>query len=193
MVAAHSPRPLDLGTSFDELLGAARQGSPAAFDTLYRSLAGRVCGYLRMHGAPEPEDLTSELFLRVFDRLESFVGDETQFRAWVFTIAHRLLIDDRRRRGCRPQTTHFAETSESTLVGGNAEHEALGSLDRQAVAETLASLPKDQRDVLMLRVLGDLSIDEVARALDKRPGAVKQLQRRGIARLRRHLNQGTTP
>ena len=53
----------------------------------------------------EPEDLTSEVFLRVFDRLPQFTGDEPHFRSWLFTIAHRILIDDARRRQRRPQTT----------------------------------------------------------------------------------------
>ena len=189
MTRAPAPRPLDLEAAFEDVLDAARSGAAWAYESLYGALAARVCGYLRLHGAPEPEDLTSELFLRVFDRLDGFDGGEAQFRSWVFTIAHRLLIDDRRRRDARPRTTQFVVSVES-IAGGDAETDALGRLDVRNVEATLAALPADQRDVLMLRVLADLTVEEVARALDKRPGAVKALQRRGLARLRRHLEQG---
>ena len=61
-------------------------------------------GYLRLRGADDPEDLTSEVFLRVFNHLDDFSGDERGFAAWVFTIAHRALIDERRRNARRPST-----------------------------------------------------------------------------------------
>jgi RNA polymerase sigma-70 factor (ECF subfamily) len=190
MTRAPAPRPLELEAGFEDVLDAARTGAAWAFESLYQSLAARVCGYLRLHGASEPEDLTSELFLRVFNRLDSFSGAEPQFRAWVFTIAHRLLIDDRRRRDARPQTAE-AKTPMELIAGGDTETDALRRLELRNVEATLAKLPADQRDVLTLRVLGDLTVEEVARTLDKRPGAIKALQRRGLARLRRHLEQGT--
>ena len=70
------------------------------------------------------------------------------------------------------------------------ERDALRRIEQNSVEATLVALPPDQRDVLMLRVLGGLTVEEVARALHKRPGAVKALQRRGVARLKRHLEQG---
>jgi RNA polymerase sigma factor (sigma-70 family) len=191
MTRAPTPRPLDLEAAFEDVLDAARSGAAWAYESLYRSLAARVCGYLRVHGAREPEDLTSELFLRVFDRLDSFDGGEAQFRSWVFTIAHRLLIDDRRRRDARPRTAELVLSVES-IAGGDAESDAMRHLDRRNVEATLAALPTDQRDVLMLRVVASLTVEEVARTLDKSSGAVKALQRRGLARLRRHLELGTT-
>ena len=190
MTRAPAPRPLQLEAAFEDVLDAARSGAAWAFESLYRSLAARVCGYLRLRGAPEPDDLTSEVFLRVFDRLDSFHGGETQFRSWVFTIAHRVLIDDHRRRGARPRTALPPAPLES-IAGGDAETDALRRLELRSVEATLATLPTDQCDVLMLRVVGCLTVEEVARALDKRPGAVKALQRRGLARLRRQLEEGT--
>jgi RNA polymerase sigma-70 factor (ECF subfamily) len=190
MTRAPAPRPLLLEAGFEDVFDAARTGSAWAFESLYQALAARVCGYLRLHGASDPEDLTSELFLRVFNRLDSFSGGEPQFRGWVFTIAHRLLIDDRRRRDVRPQTAELTPPME-LIAGGDAETDALRRLELRNVEATLAALPADQRDVLTLRVLGDLSVEEVGRALDKRPGAIKALQRRGLARLRRHFEQGT--
>ena len=183
-----APRPLDVVAVFDDMLEAAHSGAAWAQEALYRSLAGQVCGYLRLHGALEPDDLTNEVFLRVFSKLDGFEGNESQFRSWVFTITHRLLIDDRRRRDCRPR---LADASAyDSIVGGDVERDALRRIEQNSVEATLVALPPDQRDVLMLRVLGGLTVEEVARALDKRPGAVKALQRRGVARLKRHLEQG---
>jgi RNA polymerase sigma-70 factor (ECF subfamily) len=71
---------------------------PWAFERLYADLAPVVAGYLRVQGAAEPEDLTSEVFLGVFTGIDSFEGSETQFRSWVFTIAYSRLVDERRRR-----------------------------------------------------------------------------------------------
>ena len=87
---------------FESVLAAARTGSPRAHERIFRALAPVVHGYLRLQGATEPEDLTSEVFLAVLRNLGSFDGDEPGFRSWVFTIAHRRLLDERRRAVRRP-------------------------------------------------------------------------------------------
>src|SRR3954451_13571050 len=83
--------PVRTGLPFDDLLAAAQAGAAWAFETLYRDLSPVVTGYLRLHGAAEPDDLASETFLGVFTGLAGFRGDEEALRAWVFTIAHRRL------------------------------------------------------------------------------------------------------
>ncbi len=187
--AAIGRRNLPDGDDFTVHLDAARRGSAASCRWLYESLAGRVCGYARAHGAPEPDDLTNEVFLRVFRSLDGFCGDEAAFRSWVFTITHRLLIDEHRRRGRRVQTVELSTPLASTIRGGDAEADAVDSLTARNVALVLASLPKDQRDVLTLRVMGDLSVEQVAVMLGKRPGAVKSLQHRAVENLRRQLRK----
>src|SRR5919202_1040425 len=82
------------GQAFDEVLAAAQQGAGWACTRLYEALAPAVFGFLRSQGARDPADLTSEVFLAVFSRCSSFSGTESQFRSWVFTIAHHRLIDD---------------------------------------------------------------------------------------------------
>src|SRR3954469_21521394 len=91
------------GAAFDDVLAAAQTGAAWAFEVLYRDLSPVVTGYLRLHGAAEPDDLASETFLGVFTGLAAFHGDEVALRSWVFTIAHRRLIDDWRRHSRRPQ------------------------------------------------------------------------------------------
>src|SRR5687767_722473 len=89
-------------SSFATTLAAARCGDERAWTEIYRSLAPGLLGYLRGQGAVEPEDLLGEVMLQLVRDLPRFAGDERQFRAFAFTVAHHRLIDDRRRRGRRP-------------------------------------------------------------------------------------------
>lgn len=172
--------------SFDDVLLAARAGAEWAWSRIYADLAPTVTGYLRAHGAAEPEDLTGEVFLQVVRGLGRFTGDERDFRSWVFTIVHRRLLDDRRSRSRRPSDPVAPEDLEARAgAGGDVEREALGRLGEARVRAALAQLPTDQRSVLLLRILGDMTVEEVARAVGKRTGAVKALQRRALRRLER--------
>ena len=90
------------GVVFEEVLAAAQAVAGWAFEVLYTDLAPAVTSYLRLHGALEPDDLASETFIGVFTGLGGFSGDEAALRAWVYTIAHRRLVDDWRRRSRRP-------------------------------------------------------------------------------------------
>ena len=169
--------------SFDAVLDAARANAPWAFERLYTELAPAVAGYLRMHGAADAEGLTNEVMLGVFRGLARFEGDREAFRSWVFTIAHHRLIDERRRRSRRPQTAEL-DDHHRELPGGDVEREAFDGIASERVRELVAQLTDDQRAVVLLRVVGDLSVEQVARVLGKREGAVKMLQRRGLAALR---------
>jgi RNA polymerase sigma factor (sigma-70 family) len=170
---------------FPRVLQAARSGSEAAWAALYRDLAPGVIGYLKAQRAPDPEDLTGEVFLEVVRDLHRFEGDRLQFRSWVFTIAHLRLLDARRKRSRRPVGSGLLDELSGGV--GNTEEEALASLGARRVEGLLAALTPDQRDVLLLRVVGDLSVDQVATILAKRPGSVRVLQHRGLARMRREL------
>jgi RNA polymerase sigma factor (sigma-70 family) len=176
------PRRLDLSADVE----AARAGSVAAFERLYRSTAGSVAGYFRWHGASDPEGLTNEVFSKVHRNLAGFVGDGERFRSWLFTVAHHRMIDDRRQMSRRPRVDGVAEVDEAALVG-DAESDALAALGHDRLRALLDGLSPDQRSVLLLRVVADLPVEAVATALGKRPGAVKALQHRALASLRRQL------
>jgi RNA polymerase sigma-70 factor (ECF subfamily) len=169
---------------FDGVLAAARAGAEWAWERIYGELAPGVAGYLRAHGAAEPDDVTGEVFLQVVRGLDGFEGGEAAFRAWVFTITHRRHVDHVRRgvrRPVRPAPDDVLERAAGP--GGDVEDDAAARLEEAAVREAIASLPPDQRSVLLLRILGDLTIEEIARAVGKRPGAVKALQRRAVRRM----------
>ena len=183
-----------VGTTFDDVLAAAQAGAAWAFEVLYRDLSPAVTGYLRLHGAPDPDDLASETFLAVFRGLGGFRGDEAALRSWVFTIAHRRLVDEWRRRSRRPQAADDAEDLLAGVAGGDVEDDVLTRLGTEAVHRLCAGLPEDQRSVLLLRVLADLTVEQVAGVMGRSVASVKALQRRGLRRLREELEPaGTTP
>ena len=181
-----------MGPDFDVVLEAARNGAGLACTRIYDSLAPAVAGYLRVNGADDPDDMTSEVFLRVFSGCRRFSGTDAQFRAWVFTIAHSRLIDGRRTSNRTPE---FEALEEEGLVGrapttAGAEEEAMSRLAVDDVEHLLAELTSEQRDVIALRLIAQMSVEEVATALQKPPGAIKALQRRALANLRRRLGPG---
>ena len=171
--------------SFEDVLCAARAGAEWAWARLYEELAPKVVGYLRAHGATDPEDVAGEVFLQVVRGLPDFSGGEREFGAWTFTIAHRRLVDDLRRRRQRPVEPASADVIErSAGAGGDVHEDVEARLAEASVRAAIDELAPDQRSVLLLRIIGDLSIEEIARVVGKRPGAVKALQRRGLRRLR---------
>ena len=174
--------------AFGERLAAARRGEEWAWHTLYTELIGPITGYLRSRGAPEPDDLAAETFLSVARNIETFDGDEESFRSWVFVIAHRRLIDARRAANRQPL---IADKEEHDHEGGDVEDEALENLSNHKVEQLLDQLTEDQREVLALRVVADLSLKETARVTGRDIGSVKALQRRAIRRLQRAFEQGT--
>ncbi|HVR79844.1 MAG TPA: sigma-70 family RNA polymerase sigma factor [Acidimicrobiia bacterium] len=171
---------------FGHLLSQARSGSTWAWSQLYDGLAGPLLGYLRVRGAAEPEDLLSEVFLQMVRGLHAFEGDSQQFRSWVFTIAHRRLIDERRARSKRP--VELREDLEPAVVAEDPATTVIDRLTDEEIIGFLDALTPEQRDVLLLRLLAGLTIDEIARALGKTPGAVKALQRRGLLTLQETLS-----
>lgn len=142
-----------------------------------------------MQGAREPEDLASETFIGVFGNIGPFNGDERAFRSWVFTIAHRRLIDEHRRGRRRPLLSDAPPTDFADVAGGDVEAEALDSLGEERVRRLCQDLPRDQRAVLLLRLIADLTVEQTAEVVGKTPGAVKQLQRRGLGTLRHTLER----
>jgi RNA polymerase sigma factor (sigma-70 family) len=177
---------------FDTVLAAARAGSPRALTRIFTALAPVVEGYLRMQGAFEPEDLTSEVFLAVLRNLGSFDGDEPGFRSWVFTIAHRRLLDERRRAFRRPPPGPLSEALDMSAPD-DVEGTVVATLGEERVRGLCERLSDDQRDVLLMRLLGRLTIDEVAAIMERTPGAVKALQRRGFLAISRLIEREGVP
>jgi RNA polymerase sigma-70 factor (ECF subfamily) len=177
---------------FDAVLAAAQRGAPWALERMFTALSPIVTGYLRMQGAIEPEDLTSEVFVAVLRKVATFEGDEPAFRSWVFTIAHRRLIDERRRAVRHAVVVPMADDFDIPASVDVAET-VVQSLGGERVRALCERLVPDQRDVLMLRLIGRLTVEEVGRVMNKTPGAVKALQRRGFRAVGRILDREGVP
>lgn len=173
--------------TLDSLVVAARAGGGWAFARLWEELAGSVAGYLRARGVDEVEDVTSEVFLAAFQGIQSFEGDGARFRSWLFTIAHHRGVDGLRGQIKASGRESYLEEFDRRSVP-SAEDTSLEHLQSDEVRAALAALTPEQRDVVLLRFVADLSLEEVAAITGRNTGAVKQLQRRGTHRLRRHLN-----
>jgi RNA polymerase sigma-70 factor (ECF subfamily) len=178
-----------LGSEFDAVLDEARAGSSVALGAIYRDLFPSVLAYLRLRAPSEAEDLASEVFLGVATGLARFSGDESGFRAWVFTIARRRAIDAGRRRARRATDVVPAEVFESLPSRDDTAEEATGRLHSTAALELVRRLPASQAEVLLLRVVAGLSVDETAQALGRRPGTVRVTQHRALRRLARLLDR----
>lgn len=177
-----------LGEGFEDVLAAAQVGAGWALERLWTAYAGSVTGYLRLQGAVEPDDLTSEVFVGAFRSITSFSGDEAAFRSWLFTIAHRRLLDGRRSAARRPTMAELDDDHAPPSVPA-PDAEVLHHLATERVRSLCERLVPDQRDVLLLRLVGGFTVEEVAVAVGKSPGAVKALQRRGLAALRKILER----
>ena len=177
---------------FPAVLDAARTGDPDALGRIFTVLSPVVVGYLRLQGATEPEDLASEVFIGVMRNIDRFEGDEAAFRSWVFTIAHRRVLDDRRHRSRRPTHEQLDQAPEP-VAPDDLDETLIVTLGDEWVTALCGRISADQRDVVLLRLLGDLTVDEVALALGKSQGAVKQLQRRGFNAIGRLLEREGVP
>jgi RNA polymerase sigma-70 factor, ECF subfamily len=182
-----------LAEAFASILAAARTGAEWAWAAIYADLAPSIFGYLRAQRAAESEDIAGEVFLQVVRDLPNFDGNEMAFRAWVLTITHHRLLDARRHSSRRPVEPATDEIIVRRGPAGDVEEDALQALATARVRELIDRLPQGQRDVLLLRVLGGLTIEQASRAIGKRQGATKALQRRGLATLRRELSREGVP
>lgn len=180
---------MSLGDRFPLVLAAARTGADWGLASLYRDLQPRLLRYFQAHEPRAAEDLASEVWLGVAEGLGRFSGGEEQFRRWIFTIARRRLVDLRRTSARRNTVTLAPDELPAYGPVGDVEDEAIGTLGTVAVLERIAALPPEQADVLLLRVVAELPIGEVAQILGKRPGAVRVLQHRALRRLAVQLSR----
>ena len=183
---------MTLGTQFNSVMTAARTGAPWALEALYLDLQPRVLRYLLVPGVAE--DLASDTWIGVAKGVPGFMGGEKEFHALVFTVARRRVLDHRRAEARRRTAPSDPGSLEGLGPVADAESDAMDRLGEGWALRLVSELPPDQADVVMLRVIGDLSVKDVASILDKQPGAVRALQHRAIRRLAARLGaEAVTP
>ena len=176
-----------IGAAFGVTLASAQAGDEAAFACIFRDVQPALLRYLRVI-APEPEDVAGDTWLQVVDGLARFRGEEPAFRAWLFTIARHRAADacgSRARRPAVPLETSELEVSaaEQRLTSPDAADQALEAVATQTSMALIASLPRDQAEIIMLRVVAGLDASDVARIVGKSSGAVRVAAHRGLRRL----------
>ncbi len=163
---------------------AARDGDEAAFVSVYRRYAQPVYRYcLARVGEPaDAEDLLQQTFLRVVEALPAWQDRGLPFGAWLFRIARNVSIDAHRRRRVDLVAGEPGEGVEIAAAGPRVAAE-----ERDELLEAMGLLTADQRQVLQLRFFADLSTREVGHILGRDEAAVRALQKRAIAALRRAM------
>ncbi len=169
------------------LLDAARQRDPKALAAIYDAYAPKIYSYIYRHvGDPHrAEDLTSGVFLKMLEALDRDRFAHDALQAWLYRIAHNLIIDDARYETRRPASDLHdglslpPDSSPEFVVGRRLENERL----RQAIQQ----LTGEQRDVIVLRFGEGMTAPQAARILGKTEEAVRALQRRALSNLRRLL------
>ena len=171
-----------MGGAFGDILGRAQAGDEAAFACIFRDVQPALLRYLRVIAA-EGEDVAGETWVQVVPGLAGFRGDEQAFRAWVFTIARHRAVDAGRSRTRRPTVPLDLSGAEEQLTSADTADLALEAISAHAVVALVRSLPPEQAEVIMLRVVAGLDSGDVARIVGKSPGAVRVAAHRGLRRL----------
>ncbi|MFT4009487.1 MAG: sigma-70 family RNA polymerase sigma factor [Nocardioidaceae bacterium] len=146
--------------------------------------------YLTVRGNDSPEDLAAETWLQVVRDLAKFQGGLSEFRSWVFTVARNRAIDHGRARAARPSVP-VAEPTPTEVVA-SAEAVVMDHVSTEAALALVATLPPEQAELVMLRVVADLDVAEVARIVGKKPGTVRVGVHRALKALSRELSTSDT-
>jgi RNA polymerase sigma-70 factor (ECF subfamily) len=172
------------GPDFARALAAAREGDEAAFASLWRSYNPPLLRYLgALAGAHDTDDVASTTWVEVVRNLDRFAGDESSFRAWLFTIARHRLIDLRRSEKRRPTVPLGDDEADAASGGPDPAVLADASWSSEAAVALVRTLPPDQAEVILLRVVAGLDVATVATMTGKRPGTVRVLAHRALRRL----------
>lgn len=182
--------PVEETTLVKLLQQAQDRCDPAAFDGLYLLFADRVFRYLLARiGDPDlADDITAQVFLRLIEKVGIYrIGPRDNvaiFSAWLYRLAHNKMVDVLRshKRSQESPLEHAAH-----IVSGQTMEVVEDHLDFQQILQTLRMLNDQQREVIVLRFVEELSIAETAQIMQKSEGAVKALQHRALETLRRHL------
>jgi RNA polymerase sigma-70 factor, ECF subfamily len=176
-----------VGKRGSHVIDRARRGEREAFAELWRTFQAPLTRYLRIRRVASLDDVASMVWLDVATSIHRFEGDETDFRRWLFTIAHRRSVDEVRRSVRRDRLVErMGREVDAVRAIDGADVDDAGSPTDRALA-LVRSLPPDTAEAVMLRVVNDLAVADVARIMGTSQGNVRVLVHRGLARLRRKL------
>src|SRR3954469_12749383 len=168
----------------DTALQRARAGEESGFLELWRALHPMLLRFLRVYDGEGPEDVASDTWLQAIRDLPGFVGDATDFRRWLFTIARHRAIDAGRSRARRPLTLVGDVTSlHDPRRTPSAEEQVMDRMSTEDALAALLRLPPAQAELVALRVLADLDVPTVAGIVGMSSGAVRVAVHRALRTL----------
>ncbi len=170
------------------LLRRVRALDEAAIGTVFDTYYPLIYRYIYRHVRHQTtaEDLAGEVFTRMLEQLAEGRGPKRQLKAWLYRVAYNLVVDDSRRRVHRDHEP-LAEPIES--VEQKVEDLVHRAVLQEQARAALDELTPKQQTVITLKFLEGCSNREVSRILETSVGAVKALQHRGLASMRRHLER----
>ena len=170
-----------IGGDFERVVAAAQSGDETAFAQLWRDLNPALLRYLTLAGE-SAEEVAADTWLTVVKGLATFTGDETAWRAWVFTTARRRAVDAGRKRAREAGLGWRASTWASDQVADCADAVVELASTEDALC-LVRRLPALQAEVVLLRIVAGLPVAEVADMLGRTPGAVRVACHRGLQTL----------
>jgi len=186
--AARPARPETNAQTLEEwdLVRRAQQYDEAALESLYQIYHPKIYNYafLQMGDVQAAEDLASDVMLKMIESLKGYRFKGLPFGAWVFRIARNRLIDLHRRRRRRGEVD-LSETLSSSLASPQTLAER--ALERGQLQVALKHLTDEQRQVIVLKFIEGFDNRSVGRIMGRSEGAIKSLQHRALASLRRVL------
>jgi RNA polymerase sigma-70 factor, ECF subfamily len=177
-----------LGEDFPEVLSGALEGDERAFARLFTDAHPPLLRYLRGMAPELAEDAAADTWLEVARGLDGFTGPEPAFRAWLFAIARRKVIDRIRYETRRPSAS-WEDLDPITPPVRDVADEVVEEDETRAALALVRTLPSDQAEAVLLRVVGGLDYAEVARVMDRSTGAVRVLVHRGLKRLQASVTE----
>jgi len=161
----------------------ARGGDEGGFRTLYRAVQPGLLRYLRVLVGDDAEDVASEAWLQIARDIGSFHGDEDGFRGWAATIGRHRAMDHLRKQQRRPRTGPGIDHLVGLPSGDDTADRALEQVGSDEAIALIATLPRDQAEAVLLRVVMGLDSDSAGKVLGKRSGAVRTAAYRGLRKL----------
>ena len=170
-----------------QLVRDAKTGDSDAFGKLYDAYLERIYRfvYFRVEDQQTAEDITSQVFLKAWENLGRFHIGGAPFLAWLYTIAHNAVIDYYRTRKVTAalDDVRLSDPGHAEFVENGID----SAVEMESIKTALSTLTDDQRQVLLLKFIDEMSNEEIARHLGKREGAIRALQMRGLKALAKRL------
>jgi RNA polymerase sigma-70 factor (ECF subfamily) len=176
-----------LGARFDAVLRRAQEGDAAAVGELWRDANPMLLRYLRVTAGQDAEDIASATWLRAAENFDTFSGGEPGFRRWLVTIARNTHLDDVRRASRRREqpSEDVGELAEQRPERSpDAALQADERMSTRRALRLIGSLPPDQAELVLLRVVVGLDVGDVAAVTGRTPGSVRVAVHRALRRLR---------